>query len=234
MFDRFTDRSRMIMGLARQHAQELKHDYVGTEHLLLGMIDESKGLACTILREQKKLVTEAVLGGQAPSETTAKDLVERAWGVIASAGGGDWKRETKEWGDAAAKWRDDYHAWIKARGKEAPEPRQGAGGTSGGAIKVTASSGAPPSQETALHRTAAFLKRMTDIGGTAAIDKATIDTLLRTVGDASESAPPEVRGAIILSAVMLMGPTPSLPPEALTRAREILAKFMDDTLGGKT
>ena len=39
-------------------------------------------------------------------------LLEIAWGIIANAGGGDWKRETKDWQRAAAKWRDDYHATV--------------------------------------------------------------------------------------------------------------------------
>jgi len=35
-------------------------------------------------------------------------LLELAWGVIANAGGGDWEKESKEWQEAAAKWRDQY------------------------------------------------------------------------------------------------------------------------------
>jgi hypothetical protein len=33
--------------------------------------------------------------------------LEMAWGIIANAGGGDWSKETPEWQEAAAKWRDD-------------------------------------------------------------------------------------------------------------------------------
>ena len=41
-------------------------------------------------------------------------LLEIAWGVIANASGGDWTKETQEWRQAAAKWRDDWLAEIKS------------------------------------------------------------------------------------------------------------------------
>jgi len=49
MFDRFTDRSRKVMGYARQEAERLKHDYIGTEHVLLGLVKEGSGVAANIL-----------------------------------------------------------------------------------------------------------------------------------------------------------------------------------------
>src|SRR5687768_17021121 len=45
MFDRFTDRARKVMGLARQEAQRFNHDYIGTEHILLGLVQEGSGVA---------------------------------------------------------------------------------------------------------------------------------------------------------------------------------------------
>lgn len=42
MFDRFTDRARRVMGLARQEAVRLKHSYIGTEHFLLGLIAQER------------------------------------------------------------------------------------------------------------------------------------------------------------------------------------------------
>jgi hypothetical protein len=45
-------------------------------------------------------------------EDKRTDLLEWAWTIIANAGGGDWKRESKHWQDAAAKWRDAYHASL--------------------------------------------------------------------------------------------------------------------------
>lgn len=50
----------------------------------------------------------------APDDTKRLDLLELAWVIIANAGGGDWERESKEWQEAAAKWRDDYHASIES------------------------------------------------------------------------------------------------------------------------
>lgn len=40
------------------------------------------------------------------------DLIETAWALIANAGGGDWDRESPEWREAAAKWRDRFHAQL--------------------------------------------------------------------------------------------------------------------------
>lgn len=50
MFDRFTNRARKIIGLARQEAQRLNHEYVSTEHLLLGLIIEGQGTGYSALR----------------------------------------------------------------------------------------------------------------------------------------------------------------------------------------
>ena len=41
------------------------------------------------------------------------ELLEYAWTIIANAGGGDWGKETKDWQDAAAKFRNQYHDAIK-------------------------------------------------------------------------------------------------------------------------
>jgi len=48
MFDRFTDRARKVMGLARQEAQRFNHQYIGTEHILLGLIQEGSGVAANV------------------------------------------------------------------------------------------------------------------------------------------------------------------------------------------
>ena len=49
MFDRFTERARKVMTLARQEAQRFNHDYIGTEHILLGLIREGEGVAAQVL-----------------------------------------------------------------------------------------------------------------------------------------------------------------------------------------
>jgi ATP-dependent Clp protease ATP-binding subunit ClpA len=49
MFERFTDRARRVVVLAQDEARLLNHDYIGTEHLLLGLIHEGKGVAAQVL-----------------------------------------------------------------------------------------------------------------------------------------------------------------------------------------
>src|SRR6478736_4980592 len=49
MYERFTDRARKVMQLANQEAQRLNHEYVGTEHLLLGLLREQEGVAAQVL-----------------------------------------------------------------------------------------------------------------------------------------------------------------------------------------
>jgi ATP-dependent Clp protease ATP-binding subunit ClpC len=51
MFDRFTPRARQVIVLAQDDARELTYDYIGTEHLLLGLLREEEGLAARELRE---------------------------------------------------------------------------------------------------------------------------------------------------------------------------------------
>ncbi|MCO5167183.1 MAG: ATP-dependent Clp protease ATP-binding subunit [Planctomycetes bacterium] len=92
MFDRFTDRARKVMGLARQEAQRFNHQYIGTEHILLGLIQEGSGVAANVLRnldvdperirgEVEKIVqdgpTMATLG-QLPFTPRAKKVLELA------------------------------------------------------------------------------------------------------------------------------------------------------------
>src|SRR5262245_42669224 len=90
MFDRFTDRARKVMGLARQEAQRFNHDYIGTEHILLGLVQEGSGVAASVLKnldidlkkirhEVEKLVsTGTTMGamGQLPFTPRAKKVLE--------------------------------------------------------------------------------------------------------------------------------------------------------------
>ncbi len=50
VFERFTDRARRVLVLAQQEARLLGHNFIGTEHLLLGLFDESDGVASRALR----------------------------------------------------------------------------------------------------------------------------------------------------------------------------------------
>src|SRR5207237_3503352 len=50
MYERFTDRARKVMQLANQEAQRLNHEYIGTEHVLFGLIKEGSGVAANVLK----------------------------------------------------------------------------------------------------------------------------------------------------------------------------------------
>jgi ATP-dependent Clp protease ATP-binding subunit ClpC len=50
MFERFTDRSRRVLVLAQEESRLLERDFIGTEHLLLGLIEEDDGIAARVLR----------------------------------------------------------------------------------------------------------------------------------------------------------------------------------------
>jgi ATP-dependent Clp protease ATP-binding subunit ClpC len=50
MFDRFTDRAKKVMSFARQEAQKFNHEYIGTEHILLGLVQEGSGVAANVLK----------------------------------------------------------------------------------------------------------------------------------------------------------------------------------------
>src|SRR5262245_33470634 len=52
MHERFTDRARKVMQLANQEAQRFNHEYIGTEHILLGLIGEGAGVAANLLKGQ--------------------------------------------------------------------------------------------------------------------------------------------------------------------------------------
>ena len=49
MFERFTERARQVVVLAQDEARELRHDYIGTEHVLLGLLREEDGVAARVL-----------------------------------------------------------------------------------------------------------------------------------------------------------------------------------------
>jgi len=61
MFERFTDRARRVVVLAQEEARMLNHNYIGTEHILLGLIHEGEGVAAKAL-ESMDISLEAVRG----------------------------------------------------------------------------------------------------------------------------------------------------------------------------
>lgn len=50
MFERFTERAEKVLAIAQEEAKNLNRDYLGTEHILLGLIREKKGVAAEVLR----------------------------------------------------------------------------------------------------------------------------------------------------------------------------------------
>lgn len=92
MYERFTDRARKVLQLANQEANRLNHEYIGTEHILLGLIKEGSGVASNVLRnldvdlgkirrEVEKLVppgTGMVSLGRLPQTPRAKKAIEYA------------------------------------------------------------------------------------------------------------------------------------------------------------
>jgi ATP-dependent Clp protease ATP-binding subunit ClpC len=74
MFERFTDRARRVVVLAQEEARLLDHSYIGTEHILLGIVREGEGIAATALDalgislETVRQQTEEIIGrGQSAS-----------------------------------------------------------------------------------------------------------------------------------------------------------------------
>src|SRR5919197_1783394 len=49
-FDKFTERARRVLTYAQEEARSFNHNYIGTEHLLLGLIREGEGVAAEVLR----------------------------------------------------------------------------------------------------------------------------------------------------------------------------------------
>src|SRR4249919_2800360 len=90
MYERFTDRARKVMQLANQEAQRFNHEYIGTEHILLGLVKEGTGVAANVLKnldidlrkillEVEKIVQagpDMVTMGRLPQTPRAKKVIE--------------------------------------------------------------------------------------------------------------------------------------------------------------
>src|SRR6185437_10036836 len=59
VFGRFTERARQVVVLAQDEARALKHNYIGTEHLLLGLLRDEEGLAARVLESLDVTLDEA-------------------------------------------------------------------------------------------------------------------------------------------------------------------------------
>ena len=92
MYERFTDRARKVMQLANQEAQRFNHEYIGTEHILLGLVKEGSGVAANVLKnldvdlrkirlEVEKIVQsgpDMVTMGKLPQTPRAKKVIDYA------------------------------------------------------------------------------------------------------------------------------------------------------------
>ena len=89
MFERFTDRARRVIVLAQEEARMLNHNYIGTEHILLGLIHEGEGVAAKALEsmgislEDVRREVEEIIGqgsqphtGHIPFTPRAKKVLE--------------------------------------------------------------------------------------------------------------------------------------------------------------
>ncbi|MCF8002184.1 MAG: ATP-dependent Clp protease ATP-binding subunit [Halanaerobiales bacterium] len=61
MFGKFTERARRVIAMAEAEAKKLNHNYVGTEHILLGLVKEKKGIAGKVLSEQADLKEDQII-----------------------------------------------------------------------------------------------------------------------------------------------------------------------------
>jgi ATP-dependent Clp protease ATP-binding subunit ClpC len=99
MFGRFTERARQVVVLAQDEARALKHNYIGTEHILLGLLREEEGLAARVLESLDITVEEVraqvarivgqgdeVTSGQIPFMPRAKRVLELALREAVSLG----------------------------------------------------------------------------------------------------------------------------------------------------
>src|SRR5262245_17557573 len=92
MYERFTDRARKVMQLANQEAQRFNHEYIGTEHILLGLVKEGAGVAAHVLKnldmdlrrirlELEKIVQsgpDMVVLGKRPQTPRLKKVIDYA------------------------------------------------------------------------------------------------------------------------------------------------------------
>jgi ATP-dependent Clp protease ATP-binding subunit ClpC len=89
MFERFTDQAREVVKLAEQEARMLSHAYIGSEHLLLGLINEGSGIAAQVLNSlgatldaARPHVVEMVRPGQEPPDTQRLPFLPEAQSAL--------------------------------------------------------------------------------------------------------------------------------------------------------
>ncbi|HEX5917715.1 MAG TPA: histone-like nucleoid-structuring protein Lsr2 [Nocardioides sp.] len=144
MFERFTDRARRVVVLAQEEARMLSHNYIGTEHILLGLIHEGEGVAAKALESMnisleavRQQVEEIIGQGQAaptghiPFTPRAKKVLELSLrealsGYVGHArkvagGGRRTRRSSGSSSSASTSNTKDVREWAKAQGMEVSE-----------------------------------------------------------------------------------------------------------------
>jgi hypothetical protein len=87
-FDKFTDRARKVLTLSQDEAQRFNHNYIGTEHLLLGLVREGEGVAAQVLRRmgvelpKVRSAVELIIGRGVQPVTGEVGLTPRAKRII--------------------------------------------------------------------------------------------------------------------------------------------------------
>src|SRR6478735_6035967 len=94
-FDKFTDRARKVLTLAQDEAQRFNHNYIGTEHLLLGLVREGEGVAARVLENMNvelakvRTAVEFIIGrGDRPAVGEATTTSAPSTSCSASSGKG--------------------------------------------------------------------------------------------------------------------------------------------------
>jgi ATP-dependent Clp protease ATP-binding subunit ClpC len=121
MFERFTDRARRVVVLAQEEARMLNHNYIGTEHLLLGLVHEGHGVAAEALEslgislEAVRQQVEQIIGrgnlapsGHIPFTPRAKKVTELAQRESDALGHGHIDTSTCCWA-----WSEKAMGWPR-------------------------------------------------------------------------------------------------------------------------
>ena len=143
MFERFTDRARRVVVLAQEEARMLNHNYIGTEHILLGLIHEGEGVAAKSLEslgislEGVRSQVEEIIGqgqqapsGHIPFTPRAKKVLELSLrealgGYVGHArkvaGGARRTRRSGSGSSSSSSNTKDVREWAKSQGMEVSE-----------------------------------------------------------------------------------------------------------------
>ena len=103
-FDRFNDRAKRVLALAQDEAVRFNHNYIGTEHLLLGLVREGEGIAAGVLEslgvnldkvrhEVIRVLSQSSSAGPAPNAARASSLPHQRHPPptrTSAAGSGGW------------------------------------------------------------------------------------------------------------------------------------------------